>query len=216
MVIPGFLASDLVTGPLRTFLKSRGYAAYGWGQGPNDGRDIDPINGIPSHHKLLRRLHQLKAKHGRKVSLIGWSFGGVYAREMARHCPDDVRLVITMGSPFTGDPRANNAYPLFELVTGYKSDEVDLSLRQRLREPPPVPATAIYSRTDGIVAWECCIEQPSPTTENIGILSSHAGLGHNPLALWVIADRLAQPEGTWRRFSRNGLKSVLFGSTVGT
>jgi pimeloyl-ACP methyl ester carboxylesterase len=216
MVIPGFMASDLTTVSLRTFLKSRGYAAYGWGLGPNDGRDIHPIHGLASDHTLLRRLRRLKAEHGRKVSLIGWSFGGVYAREMARLCPDDVRVVITLGSPFTGEPRANNVYPIFEYVTGYKADEVEPGLRQRFKQPPPVPATAIYSRTDGIVAWECCIEQTAPTTENIGILSSHAGLGHNPLALWAIADRLAQPEGKWRRFDRTGLKSVLFGDPTDT
>ena len=210
MVIPGFMASDRTTIPLRAFLRLRGYAAHGWSLGTNDGRDLDPRNGLPSERRLVRRLQALKAEYGCPVSLIGWSWGGIYAREMARYCPDNVRIVITLGSPITGDPRANHVWPVFETMTGFRGDEIEPALRHKMQQPPPVPATAIYSRTDGIVAWQCCLEQPTATTENIGILSSHLGLAHNPLALWVIANRLAQPEGEWRHFEWFSLRGAAY------
>ena len=210
LVLPGFMASDLSTIPLRTYLKTRGYAPYGWSLGRNYGRGIDTVDGIPANARILERVRKLKAKHGRKVSLIGWSLGGVYAREIARMCPEEIRLVVTLGSPFNGNPHANNVSALFEIMSGKKIDEIDPDLLQRLKEPPPVPSTAIYSRTDGVVAWQCCIEKAAPTTENIGVLSSHVGLGHNPLVLWIIADRLAQPENEWTPFDKSGYKSLFF------
>lgn len=210
MVLPGFMASDLSTLPLRFYLKSRGYNTYGWGMGRNYGRGIDPQDGIPADARTIRKIRALYRKHRQRVSLVGWSLGGIYARELARLLPRYVRSVITLGSPFTGPSRANNIYPLFEQVSGHRLENIDEELRERLKEPIPVPSTAIYSRTDGIVSWRCCVEQPGPTSENIEVFSSHTGLGHNPLALWVVADRLAQPEGEWRPFDRSGLKKWLY------
>ena len=202
LVLPGLAASDLSTRPLRTFLKDHGYYAHGWTLGPNHG----PRPGAEA--KMQERLAALHARHGRKVSVIGWSLGGVFAREMARRAPEHVRCVITLGSPFAGEPRASNAWQLYERVSERKVD--DWENRERMRTPPPVPSTAIYSRSDGIVAWQGCLEQPGPTSENIEVDGSHCGLGHNPAVLYAIADRLSQPEDAWRPFERDGIKSLIF------
>jgi len=192
LVLPGLIASDASTLPLRAFLKDRGYAAYGWEQ----GRNLGLRDGVQD--SMLARLKEVARLHGRKVSLIGWSLGGVYARELAKQSPGDARLVISLGSPFTGDPKANNAWRLYEAASGQRVG--DPRVHPGLRQTPPVPTTSIYSRSDGIVAWRCSVEQDGPQAENIEIEGSHCGLGHNPAALYAIADRLAQPEGKWRRF----------------
>ena len=195
MVLPGLLASDVSTLPMRTFLANCGYDVHGWEQGRNSG----PREGV--EEKMLERLHELKLRAGRKVSLVGWSMGGNYARRLARKLPDNVRLVISMGSPFTGNPKATNVWRLYEMVSGQKVD--DAYRHSAAQQPLAVPTTSIYSRSDGIVAWQNCIEQESPLTENIEVEGSHSGLGHNPAALHAVADRLAQPEGAWRPFDRS-------------
>ena len=154
------------------------------------------------------RLAELSERHQRKVSLIGWSLGGIYARELARRAPAHVRSVITMGSPFAGGPRANNAWKLYERVSERKAD--DWPDMEGMRRAPPVPTTAIFSRSDGIVAWQGCMEREGPEAENIEVEGSHCGMGHNPAVLYAVADRLAQPEGQWRRFDRTGLRALVF------
>lgn len=202
LVLPGLAASDTSTRPLRTYLKDQGYAAHGWKLGANNG----PRPGVEA--KMLARLAELAESHQRKVSLIGWSLGGVFAREMACHAPEQVRSVITLGSPFAGEPRASNAWQLYERASRRKAD--DWPRRERMRLPPPVPSTAIFSRSDGIVAWQGCLEQEGPMSENIEVEGSHCGLGHNPAVLYAIADRLAQPEGAWRPFERSGIKGLIY------
>lgn len=207
LVLPGLAAGDLTTLVLRRFLKSRNYVPYAWEQGLNRG----PRPGVIE--ACIERVRQLHAEHGRKVSLIGWSLGGIYAREIAKTLPDHVRVVITLGSPFAGHPRATNAWRLYELASGRRvvEDEVHLA---SLKQTPPVPTTSIFSRTDGIVAWQCSLEEETDRSENIEVHASHIGMGMNPIALYAIADRLAQPEGTWRRFDHNGrrgLKKLLYG-----
>lgn len=202
LVMPGLAASEFSTRPLRGFLRGRGYHAHDWKQGRNIG---DPGLMEP----LRARLHALRQRRGRKLSLIGWSLGGLYARELAKLAPDDVRMVITLGSPFAGD--ASNARRIYEFLSGRSSDSADnRAIRQRLREPPPVPTTCIYTRTDGVVAWQSCVECVTPIAENIEVPGSHSGLGHNPLALYAIADRLAQPEDDWQPFAQTGLKKLLY------
>ena len=157
---------------------------------------------------MQERLAALFHRHRRKLSLVGWSLGGVFAREMARKAPEQVRSVITLGSPFAGAPRASNAWKLYERVSQRKAD--DWERRETMRRPPPVPATAIYSRSDGIVAWQGCREQEGPESENIEVEGSHCGLGHNPAVLFAIADRLAQAEGQWRHFDRSGVRGLIY------
>ena len=157
---------------------------------------------------MQERLAELSQRHQRKVSLIGWSLGGIYARELARRAPAHVRSVITMGSPFAGRPRANHAGKVYERVSERKAD--DWPDREGMRRAPPVPTTAIFSRSDGIVAWQGCLEREGPAAENIEVEGSHCGLGHNPTVLYAVADRLAQPEGQWQRFDRSGLRGLVF------
>lgn len=202
MVLPGLAAGDLTTLPLRQFLQDRGFKPYGWELGPNYG----PREGVLE--SCIARLRELRREHGRKVSLVGWSLGGVYARELAKMLSEDVRDVITLGSPFTGNPRASNAWRLFEFASGKKVG--DAKLHEQIKRTPPVPTTSIYSRTDGIVAWQCSLEKNTARSESIEVVASHVGLGMNPAAFYAIADRLAQPEGKWKAFHRDGWRRWAF------
>jgi pimeloyl-ACP methyl ester carboxylesterase len=203
LVLPGLIAGDPSTAILRRFLARLGYAATPWGQGVNCGPRPGVLDG------LRRKIRQLAADHGRTVSLIGWSLGGLYARELAKEMPDAVRLVISMASPFTGNPRASNAVKLYELVSGQRVGAPEF--HEPLRASPPVPTTSIWSRSDGVVSWRCCVERPQPRVENIEIQASHLGIGSHPLALFAIADRLAQPEGRWAPFQRDGWRKLMYG-----
>ena len=142
---------------------------------------------------------------GEAVSLVGWSLGGVYARELAKELPQHVRSVITLGTPFAGSHKSTNAWRLYELTSGRRiAQEVE---NFDLPAAPPVPTTSIYSRTDGVVAWPASLQAPSPAnphTENVEVFASHIGLGLNPSAWWVVADRLAQAPGAWKPFERTG------------
>jgi pimeloyl-ACP methyl ester carboxylesterase len=198
LVFPGMGANDFTTAPLRSFLDRLGYVTRPWGQGFNFG----PRDGVLK--RCAADVHALADAHGRPVSLIGWSLGGIYAREMAKELPDHTRCVITLGTPFTGHPRATNAWRVFEVLSGQKAE--DPAMMARLRKPPPVPTTSIYSRTDGIVSWRCSLNEPSPIAENIEVHASHVGMGMNPLALFAIADRLAQQPGLWKPFDANGVR----------
>jgi pimeloyl-ACP methyl ester carboxylesterase len=202
LVVPGLAASDTSTRPLRRFLTDQGWSPHGWQLGANHG----PRPGVEA--RLQERLASRFRASGRQVSVIGWSLGGIFARELARRAPEQVRTVITLGSPFAGVPRASNAWRLYERVSERKVD--DYPGRQHMKTPPPVPATAVFSRSDGIVAWQGCLERAGPTSESIEVEGSHCGLGHNPLVLYAIADRLAQPEGKWQRFDRSGLRSFVY------
>jgi hypothetical protein len=196
LVIPGFLAGAQSTRILRNVLRRLGYQPHDWRLGYNLGYR-------PSMNEQLPvRLHELRERGGGRVSIIGWSAGGIYARELARAYPNDVRMVITMGSPFRGNPRASNAWRLWRLLNrGAGAGEiVSTTARTRREQPLTVPTTCIYSKSDGIVAWQCCTSLPAPRTENVEVHSTHLGYGHNVETLYVIADRLAQPEGRWRPY----------------
>jgi pimeloyl-ACP methyl ester carboxylesterase len=202
LVLPGLLAGDATTQPLRAFLADRGYAVHGWGLGRNLG--LRP----GFEERLKARLHDLHRASGRRVSLVGWSLGGVFAREIANALPAAVRSVVTLGSPLLGSPKSTNAWRVYQLVSGQRID--DPALRRPKETPPPVPTTSIYSRSDGIVAWRCSVERAGPQSESIEVIGSHLGLGVNPAVLHALADRLAQPEGRWRPFERSGLRSWIY------
>lgn len=193
LVFPGLAASDASTVPIRRLLDELGHVALPWQQGFNFG----PRPGVLDQCEADVRATY--ARYHRRVSLVGWSLGGLYAREVAKRVPEMVRSVVTLGTPFSGHPRATNAWRLFEMLSGQDSHDAEqLAL---LREPPPVPCTSIYSRTDGVVAWRCSVNEPAPQAENIAVPASHLGLGLNPLALYAVADRLAQPSGRWKPFA---------------
>ena len=184
LVLPGWLASDWSTRTLRGFLRARGYHAHGWRLGWNLGPSATLIDGLDA------RFRELRERHGRRLSLIGWSLGGIYARELARRHPADVRQVITLATPFR-DVYATTAARLF----GRRSTTNDVERQRRLRTPPPVPCTSFYSRSDGIVAWQSCLDEAGPWTENVEVQSSHCGMGHHPSVLLAIAKRLARGDG---------------------
>jgi pimeloyl-ACP methyl ester carboxylesterase len=206
MVFPGMGASDVTTLPLRRFLQGLGYITQAWGQGLNFG----PRPGVLE--RSAADVGALAQRTGQPVSLIGWSLGGIYARELAKRHPDVARCVITLGTPFTGHPKATNAWRIYELLTGSKVG--DAALMAEIRKPPPVPTTSIYSRTDGIVSWRCSLNEPGPLVENIEVHASHVGMGMNPLALYAVADRLAQPIGRWRSFDASGARRWFFRTSV--
>jgi dienelactone hydrolase len=204
LTLPGFLASDLSMAPMRRYLKELGYDAYAW----NNGRNIGGI--LRMRSALRDRLAAVHTATGRKVSIIGWSLGGVYARDLALHAPQMVRYVVTLGSPFANDVRATNATRLYEALSGETVD-ADLELREALAGDLPVPTTSIYSRADGVVNWNTCRLRPSDTSENIEVfLASHIGLGVNPAVLWAVADRLAQAEGQFSQFDRSGPFAIAY------
>src|SRR6476659_7170436 len=204
LVLPGLVASDTSTRPLRSFLNNRGYAVSGWRQ----GRNLGLRQGV--QHAMVDLVEELNDKHGRKISLVGWSLGGLYARQLAKMMPDRVRSVITLGSPFAAGPKATNAWRVYEMASGRRADEEDARFGGALSATPPVPTTAIFSRTDGICAWRGCMEQTSATAENIEVESSHCGMGHHPAAVYAVADRLAQLEGEWAPFDRSGWRALVY------
>lgn len=210
LVLPGFVTTDSSTVLLRRYLELLGYTPFGWELGRNLGPKAIGRQG----EKLVDRLDAIYAETGRKVSIVGWSLGGVMARQVARRRPDKVRQVISLGSPFTGDPRASTVWKAYEGLTGQRVGDPDT--QAQLKESsttPPVPSTAIYTKADGIVAWQNCCEGENATTDNIEVYGSHCGLGVNASVLYAIADRLAQPEGEWAPFERRGLRALIYPSS---
>lgn len=124
--------------------------------------------------------------------------------------PDRVRQVITLGSPFAGDPRSTNAWRIYEWASGQRPEDIDPQFAANMSEPPPVPTTAIFSRTDGVCAWRGCREQETAFTESIEVDSSHCGMGHHPAVVYAVAERLAQTEGDWSPFDRSGWRRLAY------
>jgi pimeloyl-ACP methyl ester carboxylesterase len=167
MVVPGFLATDRTTLGLQRALAAAGYRVAGWGMGLNRGVRPD----------TLERLAERIARHGRgaKVIVVGWSLGGLYAREVAKARPDLVARVVTLGSPFSGDPRANNAWRLYERVAGHPVDGPPIEARTH--EKPPVPTLAIWSRRDGIVAPASARGLPGESDAQVQLDCGHMDFG---------------------------------------
>ena len=192
LVLPGLGADDRSTVPMRRFLRGLGYRVHGWRLGTN----------VPSQEMIGRLRDRLKGLHehdSRPLSLVGWSLGGIYAREIARARPEAVRTVVTLGSPFRPVPGyESHVAPLARSLARSWGTDVP-GTRSRGDDPPlPVPSTAVFSRTDGIVPWQACVNSGSGRHETIEVVGSHCGLGHHPAVLLVVADRLAQPPGAWQ------------------
>jgi pimeloyl-ACP methyl ester carboxylesterase len=193
LVLPGLLADDHSTCALRGVLRKLGYDVHGWGLGRNIGPTALCVTGIRD------KLAELTEQHDQPVSVIGWSLGGIFARDLARRSPESVRQVITLGSPFRlarfSQTRASRVFDRFSHL---HVEHRTLPLEPDA--PLSVPATSIYSQFDGIVHWETCLDTPGEFCENIAVMASHLGLGHHPASIWAIADRLAQPAGEWKPF----------------
>jgi hypothetical protein len=198
VVYPGLAGGALSTGHLRRFLKDSGFTVHDWEGGINTGPGGAFEDWLGD---LVQRVCVLHLEHSRKVSLVGWSLGGVYAREIAKRCPESVRQVITLGTPFGALGNGNHAGTVYKLLNR-DSSQLTPELEARLRECPPVPTTSIFSKTDGIVSWRGCIEKKTASSESVEVTASHLGMGTHPQVLRIVANRLAQPEGQWRPLRR--------------
>ncbi|MEP3050479.1 MAG: alpha/beta fold hydrolase [Erythrobacter sp.] len=213
ITLPGFLASNTSTVPMRDLLSELGYQTHGWDSGRN----------LRVDEKLIARLEQqicdINDGSGEKVSLVGWSLGGVLARELAKLHPDRVRLVISLGSPISDDRNHTNAARLFEFFNGSEPENLRDGQFRGLNTAPPVPTTSILTKTDGVVHWRGSVQSPSDNpngspTENILVHASHCGLGVNPSVMIAIADRLAQKEGEWAPFQPSAMHSWMFPNSL--
>ena len=203
VLMPGFLGSDGYNEPLRKYLNKLGYQGVGWAQGRNLGPRGDLLERVVEH------IVDLARETGGKVTLIGHSLGGIYARELAKEIPDQVRQVISLGSPF-GKGRDTGSYPrrLFSLLN--PDEEVTIQ-EHLLTEPPPVPTTAVYSHGDGIVNWLTCLQHGQyPQTQNIRVRGSHCGLTFNPMVWFLLAERLAQGEDDWKPFKSRSWQRLFY------
>ena len=208
MTLPGFLATNSSTIPMRGLLRSLGYDAHGWDSGRNLRVNEELID------KLEAQLDRLYDESGGKVSLIGWSLGGVLARELAKLQPDKVRLVMSLGSPITDDRNHTNAARLFKFFNGDEPDRVRDGQFRGLDIAPPVPTSSVLTKSDGIVHWRGSVQDPAKAlrspSENILVYASHCGLGVNPSVMITIADRLAQADGEWTPFEAKPAQSWMF------
>ena len=183
IVYPGFLANDLSTLRLRRSLTAANYEAFGWGLGSNWGARATLFD------KLIQRLEAAVAQgNGQKASLIGWSLGGIYAREVAKLRPDLVDRVITLGSPFSGDPRANNGWWLYEFINDHPVDAPPLIIDAPIK--PPVPTYAVWSPIDGVVAPAAARGLPGESDRQVEIVVRHLALARAPEAIDLIGDLL--------------------------
>ena len=180
MVIPGFFASDRSTLGLQRALAKEGYRVFGWGLGRNFGARADTLD------RIVARLESVSP--GRPVTLVGWSLGGIYAREVAKQRPDLVARAITLGAPFAGDPRANNVWRLYEVVSRHPVDQPPLNVD--LATKPPVPTIAFWSRRDGIVAPACARGFEGQTDQQVELDCSHMGFATSARAFRGIAAAL--------------------------
>jgi hypothetical protein len=206
LVLPGFLVSDLSTTMLRQYLKLLGYDVYGWELGRNFG-GIARMRG-----KLRDRLRTIHATTGKKVSVVGWSLGGVYARDLALAMPDAIRSVVTLGSPFSRSQHASNISDVYEFVSGEGPWTPGAHEFDAIAADLAVPSTSIWSKVDGIVSWKSSVLKTNAQTENVEVIgASHIGLGANAAVLWAVADRIAQPEGSFAPFARGGPFAIAYG-----
>ena len=208
MVLPGFLGGDGSTMALRRFLDSLGYTSLPWLQGQNLGR-LELLEGA------MRRFYRAHQASGVKVSLIGQSLGGVFARKIAQTFPEAVRCVITLGSPFAAQDD-DVAHPivssLFESLSGGSVEDLRAQAEAYdVSAPLSMPTTAVYSRRDGVVDWRACIGAESVLSENVEVMGSHSGMAISPDVLHVVADRLAQRPEDWQPFDRSqGCRALIY------
>lgn len=192
LILPGFMAGDRSTAPLRRFLRNQDWTPYRWRMGRNIGPTPDVLYGLSSSVSSLAR------RHHRPVALIGWSLGGLYARNLAINHPELVSKVITLASPFALDQRSDSTVDrLYHAMSDrHHPDVPDVDGGA----PLGLPATSVYTKADGIVPWKSCVLQEDHHSENIEVFSSHIGLGFNPAVHYLIADRLSQDPDDWQRF----------------
>jgi pimeloyl-ACP methyl ester carboxylesterase len=204
LLLPGMLADDRSTRPLRRLLNTAGYAAYGWKLGTNVGPTRRIINGIDEV------LDDITGVHGEPVSIIGWSLGGMLGHDLARRHPGTVDRLITLASPLYIVNRRQSRASLFYDEYGPAHLAEYAMDTWRVPSVSSVPATSIFSKTDGVVRWETCVHPSGPLTENIEVCGSHCGLGFHSAAAYAILDRLAVPADPWTKFVPPGWLAIHF------
>jgi pimeloyl-ACP methyl ester carboxylesterase len=205
LLLPGFMGDEMTLVGLRIFLQNRGYQVETWGFGRNVGFQRKHADAL---EQKIRYMHH---KAGRKVSLVGWSLGGLFSLYGAHQAPECVRGIITLGSPVSVDPDGSKVPPMvkamYRLVAHPLGAEAHVMQprAKKLRSRSPVPMSCLYSLSDGVVPpQEATIDGDPSMHENIRVPGSHVGLGFNAMVLWIVADRLALPEGQWRPFEPSG------------
>lgn len=207
LLLPGFMADEATLFALKYFLRSRGYDVQTWGFGRNVGFQTRHAQAL---EQKIRWLHH---KSGRRVSLVGWSLGGVFALYGAHQAPECVRCVITLGSPVSVDPEGSKSpalvKALYRLIAHPMGPDAHTmqprAKKLRERKRLPVPMSCLYSLSDGVVPpQEATINGDPALHQNIRVAGSHSGLGFNAMVLAIVAERLAQPEGQWQRFKPSG------------
>jgi hypothetical protein len=186
------------TAALRRLLNDSGFRSHDWGQGLDEGPRTMGLS------RWLRKLEECVIDvfevTQQPVTLIGWGLSGIYARELAKRANPLVRQVVTLGTPFNTAADPDRRCPVMALLDG-GPERLPLAVRTRLRQCPPVPFTSLYSKDDGVVRWEQCIEKETPESENVEVAGArHAELPAHPKVIEVITHRLAQPEGQWKPF----------------
>mgnify|MGYP000075884315 CR=1 FL=1 len=185
LIIPGFGGGDLSIFPLKLFLRTQGHHSYSWGLGINHSQ-IEKLIG-----PLLSRIKHLSDKHGEPISLVGWSLGGIFARELARNHPKYITNVVTMGSPVIVGPRITALKKLSGLF-GWDIEQIEQDMVQRFDTPIERPISAIFSKLDGIVSWQACIDHWSPDVQHHEVSTSHMGMGYSKEVYKVISHLMAQ------------------------
>lgn len=185
ILAPGYLSNDLSMRGLRRYLQRLGYKAAGWELGFNDGRVRVLVD------KLASQVRQAANSYQEPVTLIGWSLGGVVAREVARQEPETVREVITLGSPINGGPKYTSIGPVYARLYGIDLDELEQEIRELASEGLTQPVTSIFSKTDGIVGWRASLDTFNAQARNIAVTGGHFGLGNNRKVWRIIAETLA-------------------------
>ncbi|MES2798085.1 MAG: alpha/beta fold hydrolase [Bacteroidota bacterium] len=186
LVIPGLLSTDIYTVPLRNFLNKIGYKTVGWEMGRNLGR----LEYLP---KLQEKVKELYLQNNQKVIVIGWSMGGILARELAKLSPEFIKMVITTGSPFADVQAPNHAKWVYDLLN--KNQEIDPHFENQIPVPPSMPTLALYSKLDGMVPWQACMDlNPDELHQNQEVSSSHFGMGGNREVMTAIRKFIEKKE----------------------
>lgn len=194
LVLPGLMTNDLYMAPMRQFLEASGFSTYGWEQGINVGPNTAVLKA------LERRLVELHRAHQQPVSVVGWSMGGAMGMALAARHPDKLRCVVTLGSPLSAKAEHTSIAALYERISGLKT--TDPRLQVLAQGHPDVPTTSLVTKGDGVVSWRGGVLNESPKHETVVIrAASHLGLPVHPAALMVVANRLAQAPGRWKRFA---------------
>jgi pimeloyl-ACP methyl ester carboxylesterase len=213
LLLPGFMGDEKSLVALQWYLRNRGYSVETWGFGRNVG----------FHRKhadaLVQKIRYIHHQTGRKVSLVGWSLGGLFSLYGAHSAPESVRQVVTLGSPVTADHRtgsqtASTVRAIYRLIAhpmGPAAHTMHTRTKRMREQRCPVPLSCLYSLADGVVPpQEATVDGDPAIHENIRVPGSHVGLGFNPMVLWIVADRLAVPEGQWRPFAPDGAAGALY------